>query len=152
MTLPQIGCRARGALLAYLASGDLLADGRRVFDPARPSDGDAVKNTERWWQIGKLQDRWLENPRETPNLILGVHGRIGHRFIVVALRIDKTRVGDPSLADPRPRGRWQVPLRDWVELDAGGLRGRLVKDVTFGQLAHQSHIWVDRNGVIRHPR
>lgn len=152
LTLEQIGRRARGALLVYLAPGDLLADGRRKFDPARPSDEDAVKNTERWWQIGRLQDRWSEDPKEAPNLIVGVHGRIGHRFIVAALRIDKSRLGDASLADPRPRGRWQVALKDRSNLDAGELRGRLVHGVTFGPRSHQLHIWVDRNGVVRHPQ
>ena len=151
LTLAQIGRRARGALLVYLSPGDLLPDGRRKFDPAQPSDEDAVRNTERWWQIGNLQDLWTAQPRSAPNLILGVHGRIGHRFVVASLKIDKQRMGEPILKDPRPRGRWQVPLVDRAALDAKDLRGRLVEDVTFGRLAHQLHIWVDREGVVRHP-
>jgi len=151
LTLERIGGRARGALLVYLAPGDLLPDGRRKFDPARPSDEDAVRNTERWWQIGRLQKQWEKEPRETPNLILGVHGRVGHRFIVAALRIDRALLGTTEFKDPRPRGRWQVPLVDRAALDEQRLRGRLVEDVTFGRLAHQLHIWVDREGVVRHP-
>jgi hypothetical protein len=114
-------------------------------------DEDAVRNTERWWQIGGLQEQWREKPSSTPNLILGVHGRVGHRFVVAALRIDKSRLGDSTFKDPRPRGRWQVPISNRTELDEKSLRGRLVEDVTFGRLAHQLHIWVDREGVVRHP-
>jgi hypothetical protein len=36
------------------------------------------------------------------------------------------------------------------ELDAAGVRGRRVEDATFGRMAHQLHIWVDRDGLIRH--
>jgi len=56
-----------------------------------------------------------------------------------------------SLTRPRLSSRWQVPLVDRAALDAKDLRGRLVQDVTFGRLAHQLHIWVDREGVVRHP-
>ena len=151
LTLEQIGRRARGALLVYLAPGDLLPDGRRKFDPSQPSNDDAVRNTERWWQIGNLQNRWSENPRETPNRIIGIHGRIGHRFIVASLKIDRSRLGDVLLKSPNRAGRWQVPLEDRDDLDSASLRGRRVDGVEFGRMAHQLHIWVDHQGTVRHP-
>lgn len=151
LTLPEIGRRSRGALLVYLAPGDLLPDGRRKFDPAHPSDDEAVRNTERWWQIGRLQERWADEPGDTPNTIIGVHGRIRHRFIVASLKVDKKSLGHPDLRSPRNPGRWRVPLADREEPDHAQLRGRRVEGVMFGRLAHQLHIWVDRAGIIRHP-
>lgn len=152
LMLPEIGRRARGALLVYLSPGDLLPDGRRKFDPAHPSDDEAVRNTERWWQIGRLQQHWLENPGDIPNAIIGVHGRIRHRFVVASLKIDRQSIGNRTLRSPRNPGRWQVPLADRGEPDHAGLRGRRVDGVSFGRLAHQLHIWVDRAGTVRHPQ
>lgn len=152
LTPKQIGKRARGALIVYLAPGELLADGRKKFDPSQPVDDDAVRNAERWWQIGNLQDRWAEHPAETPNRLIGVHGRIGHRFIVASLKIDRRRLGDESLRSPRNRARWQVPLVDRTDLDSSGLRGRRVDGVQFGPMSHELHIWVDHDGIVRHPK
>lgn len=149
LTVPEIGIRAGGALLVYLAPGDLLPDGRRKFDPAHPVDDDAVRNTERWWQIGSLQTLWAQNPPDTPRLLIGVHGRSGHRFVAASLRIDRRRLGDPSLRSPDRPGRWQVPLRSRSVLDAERLRGRRVEGASFGRMSHQLHIWVDGEGVVR---
>jgi len=149
--LRAIGRRARGALIVYLAPGDLLPDGRRKFDPSQPSDEDAVRNTERWWQIGNLQELWMDEPTTAPNRLIGVHGRIGHRFIVASLKIDRRRLGDEGFRHPRRSARWTIPLVDKTDLDSVGLRGRRVDGVKFGNMAHQLHIWVDHTGAVRHP-
>jgi hypothetical protein len=150
LTLSEIGRRTRGALLVYLAPGDLLSDGRRKFDPARPDDRIAVINTDRWWQIGRLQEQWLEEPRTAPRVVLGVHGVVKHRFIVASLRIDASRLGQSRMRDPRRSSRWRIPLIDDRDLDTSGIRGRRVADATFSNMAHQLHIWVDRDGRARH--
>ena len=85
-------------------------------------------------------------------MILGVHGRVDHRFIVGALELDKERLCDPRnqrRADRWPRPRWKVPLVDSSDLDAMSLRGRRVRDIRFGQFSHQLHIWVDAQGKRR---
>jgi hypothetical protein len=154
LTLSKIGKLAQGALIVYLAPGDYLKDGRRKYDAAQPTDDDAVANIERSWDIGPLQEHWKRYPSTAPRTLIGVHGKPQHRFIVGALTIDRSRIGEPGLertADRWSTVRWQVPLVDRSDLDAGDLRGRRVEGVTFGQFSHQLHIWVDRSGRVRHP-
>lgn len=149
MSLRQIGLKAGGALLVYLAPGDFLRDGRRKFNAATPSDRDAVSNIEKNWDISRLVELWRKNPKLIPNAIVGIHGPVDHRFIVGALEIDKERLcqsRNQRTADRWPRPRWKVPLVDISDLDVGDLRGRRVKDIRFGQFSHQLHIWVDAQG------
>jgi hypothetical protein len=153
LSLAQIGRMSGGALLVYLAPGDVLPDGRKKFDAAMPTDADAVSNIEKNWDLRALIDIWTKNPRSIPRVILGVFGRVEHRFIVGSLEIDRDRICD--VANERrgnrwPRPRWQVPLIDRSELDVYEFRGRRVKQVRFGQFSHQLHIWVDGKGRRRH--
>jgi len=154
LTIRQIGKLADGALIVYLAPGDFLKDGRRKFDAAQPADEDAVANIERSWDIGPLQAHWQRFPSSAPRTLIGVHGKPKHRFIVGALTIDVPRLGESGLertADRWATTRWQIPLVNRLELDVGGLRGRRVEGIKFGQFSHQLHIWVDRHGTVRHP-
>jgi len=149
LSLRQIGRQAGGALLVYLAPGDFLRDGRRKFNAATPSDRDAVSNIEKNWDLTKLIENWRKYPNSIPNVIVGIHGRVNHRFIVGSLEIDGERLCDSRnqrRADRWPRPRWKVPLVDPTELDMAELRGRRVKDIRFGQFSHQLHIWVDASG------
>jgi len=154
MTLAEIGRETGGALLVYLSAGDFLRDGRRKFNAALPSDADAVSNIEKTWDIGSLIDKWKSNPDLTPKILLGIHGKVQHRFIVGALEIDRERLGDPEFirhAKRWARPRRQVPLLDGLNLDKNQLRGRRVEGIKFGAFSHQLHIWVDKNGRKRHP-
>lgn len=149
LSLRQIGLMTGGALLVYLAPGDFLQDGRRKFNAAIPSDRDAVSNVEKYWDLTKLVERWRKFPRSIPNVIVGVHGPVDHRFIVGALEINRESLCDDvnqSRSDRWPRPRWKVPILNPMELDVVGLRGRRVKDIRFGQFSHQLHIWVDAQG------
>jgi hypothetical protein len=153
LSLRQIGIQSGGALLVYLAPGDSLRDGRKKFEAALPTDKDAVSNIEKYWDLKALIDYWDRYPSSIPRLIIGIHGRVNHRFIVGALKIDRERICDPqnqrSVARS-PRPRWQVPLSSPLHLDECELRGRRVKDIRFGQFSHQLHIWVDSQGKRRH--
>lgn len=154
LALSEIGRLTGGALLVYLAPGAFLRDGRKKFDPAHPSDEDAVSNIEQRWQLGRLIDGWQRQPDKAPKVLLGIHGKVGHRFIVAALEIDRDRWSEADLLCPTNPGRphrWRVPLRDRRELDVQGLRGRRVQNIKFGQFSHQLHIWVDGNGRRQHP-
>lgn len=153
MSLRQIGLQSGGALLVYLAPGDYLRDGRRKFDAATPSDHDAVANIEKNWDLKPLIEHWRRYPQSIPQVIVGIHGRVSHRFIVGSLEIDRDELCNPSnqrRAKRWARPRWQVPLLDQKDLDAYELRGRRVKDIRFGQFSHQLHIWVDGRGIRRH--
>jgi hypothetical protein len=153
LTLGQIGRVTGGALLVYLAPGDFLVDGRQKFDPAAPKDSVAVSNIEKNWDLGRLIETWQQSPQSRPKVILGIHGRAEHRFIVGALEIDRERLCDPGnqrRSDRWPRPRWKVPLVDSTDLDARDLRGRRVDGIKFGQFSHQLHIWVDGRGRRRH--
>ena len=149
LSLRQVGMQAGGALLVYLSPGEYLRDGRRKFNAALPTDKDAVSNIEKNWDLAGLVGHWRRHPASIPNAIVGIHGRVNHRFIVGALEIDKERLCDAQnqrRADRWPRPRWKVPLVDQSDLDFGGLRGRRVKDIRFGPFSHQFHIWVDSRG------
>jgi hypothetical protein len=153
LTLRELGIKGKGALLVYLSPGDYLRDGRRKFDPALPSDRTAFKNIEKNWDLTSLIDIWCHRPDLMPRTILGIHGKVRHRFVVGSFEIDRERLCDPRnrrYADRWPRARWRVPMVDSTNLDHAELRGRRVEKVVFGQFSHQLHIWVDANGIRRH--
>ncbi len=154
LSLAAIGRVTGGALLVYLAAGDFLRDGRKKFDAALPSDADAVSNIEKNWDIAALIEKWAVKPESAPKVLIGIHGRVKHRFIVGALEIDRGRLADPEFiryAERWARPRRQVPLADSSNLDMNELRGRRVDEIKFGQFSHQLHIWVDGRGRKRHP-
>ena len=153
LSISQIGRITNGALLVYLAGDTIFDDGRTTFDPGLPLDRDAVSNIEQRWDIGSLLEKWKKNPKTAPNVLIGIHGAIGHRFIVAALTIDRTNLGDSKYKTFKGnQNRWRVPLINKTELDKHELRGRLVTNVKFGRLSHLLHIWVDSNGRVQHPR
>jgi hypothetical protein len=143
LSLRQIGLKAGGALLVYLAPGDFLKDGRRNFNAAVPSDRDAVSNIEKNWDLTRLIEFWRKYLKARPNVIVGILGRVDHQFLVGVLDIDKEkRCHDRNqrTADRWPRPRWKVPLVHANELDVEELWGRRVKDIRFGQFSHQLHV------------
>jgi len=151
LALADIGRLTGGALLVYLAPGDLLGDGRRKFDPAHPDDAIVVSNIEGNWDIRRHRDDWTADPASGPQVLVGIHGKnVAHRFIAGAAQIDTSAWFRSDLEDP-DRPRWRVPLHQPVDLDVNELRGRRVTDVKFGQFSWQLHIWVDGSGVKRHP-
>ena len=112
LTLDRLGQITGGALLVYLALGDVLPDGRRKPDPARPSDTVVIANMEGVWDLARHLDDWRRAPQESPRVLIGVHGkRVSHRFIVGATEIEVDRWGAPDLEVP-DRRRWRVPLVD----------------------------------------
>jgi len=154
LTLWQIGRHSGGALLVYLAAGDFLVDGRKKFDAALPSDEIAVSNIEKNWDITRLVEKWRMRPESIPKVLIGIHGKPSHRFIVGALEIDSAEICNPEnirRAKRWSQPRWQIPLIDRELLDFEDLRGRRVSNIKFGQFSHQLHIWVDQSGRKRHP-
>ena len=123
------GVAAGGALLVYLAPGDMLPDGRPKFDPMRPDDKVLLGDMEGVWDIGRHLDEWAAAPEHGPRvLIYGPKG--GDRHIAAAVPIDTTRWHDPSLKVP-DKNRWNIPLVDPPDMDARSLRGRQVEGIEF---------------------
>ena len=99
-------------------------------------------------------EKWKSKPESAPKVLIGIHGKVQHRFIVGALEIDRERLSDPEFiryAQRWSRPRRQVPLVNELNLDRNELRGRRVEGIKFGSFSHQLHIWVDKNGRKRHP-
>jgi hypothetical protein len=150
LSVSEIGRRARGALIVYLAPGEFLSDGRPKFNPTDIDDEVILQNMDRAWAIKKLIDRWTEEPALSPKHLVGVYGiNPAHRFVVGCVPIDVKNWGDPALH--HHKDRWRVPVKPSTGLDACRLRGIRVSDAKFGNMSWQLHIWTDGNGVIIHP-
>ena len=97
LSLEEIGQLTGGALLVHLAGGDFLKDGRPKFDPASPDSSVVVGDMEAWWDLGKLRGQWVSDPASSPRVVIGVHGKVNHRFIAAAALIDSERWTQESL-------------------------------------------------------
>lgn len=153
LTLRELGIKGKGVLLVYLSPGDYLRDGRRKFDPAQPSDRTAFENIEKNWDLAPLIEIWRRSPDLMPKAILGIHGKVGHRFVVGSLEINQDQLCNSRnrrRAARWARPRWRVPVLDPMNLDHAAMRGRRVEGVRFGQFSHQLHIWIDASGRRRH--
>jgi len=114
------------------------------------SVNDFIKN----WDMTRLVEKWPMRSESIPKMLIGIHGKPSHRFIVGALEIDQDLLGDESylrFAKRWPRPRWQIPLADRESLDFENLRSRRISNIKFGQFSHQLHIWVVQSGRKRHP-
>ena len=152
LTMEEIGSLTGGALLVYLAPGNMLSDGRKKFDMVEPDDADALSNMRGNWALTSHLDEWSGDPANGPQVLLGIHGsNPKHRFIVGAARIDVRRWGHPDLLVTKGK-LWLVPLEVPEVLDAFSLRGRRVLDAKFGNRKQLGHMWIDGDGVKRHPK
>ena len=140
--------RARngGILLVRLASGGAFKDDeqRRKFDPAHPDDLTIFENTVRWWWLRSLVERWEAEPDELPAVVAGLAGPPGRRYVAGAVEVDRLATWDHSRSPD-----YEVPVKS-QDVDACGLRGRLVTGARFNQVKLGHFIWVDRTGAVRH--
>lgn len=151
LNLQQLGVKARGALLVYLAPGKKTNDGRRKFDPASPDDAVIVGDMREAWQIRTLMESWEQHPADSPHTLIGIYGpNSNHRIVAGSALIDTSRWGDSTLK--RGKGRWAVPLKPKTSLDSRQLQGRRVQNVDFGNWSYMLHIWVDAKGCVRYQR
>ncbi len=140
LTVPEIGVLTGGALIVRNSFGGELAPGRPRLDPLYPQEDVIAENLRRYWQITRLVPRWASAPSTCPKVILSAAGPIRHRFVPGASLIDTSRIGT---GDPK-----EVPLAHPLDLDACGLRGRMLSGVKF-DLGRQSHfLWVTADGTL----
>lgn len=140
LTVPEIGVMTAGALIVRNSFGGELAPGRPRLDPLHPQDDVIAENLRRYWLLARLVPGWAADPATCPRVILSAAGPIRHRFVPGASFIDTVRIGT---GDPK-----EVPLARPLDLDACGLRGRMLSGVKF-DLGRQSHfMWVLADGAV----
>lgn len=140
LTVPEVGALTGGALIVRNSFGGELAPGRPRLDPLHPQDDVIAENLSRYWQITRLVAGWVSDPSICPAVILSAAGPTRHRFVAGASFIDTGRIGT---GDPK-----EVPLAQPLDLDACGLRGRMLSGVKF-DLGRQSHfLWVTAGGEV----
>ncbi|MFL6137593.1 MAG: hypothetical protein ACJ74O_07315 [Frankiaceae bacterium] len=140
LTVTEVGVITGGALIVRNSFGGELAPGRPRLDPLHPQDDVIAENLRRYWLLARLVPRWVSDPPTCPKVILSAAGPVRHRYVPGASLIDTARIGT---GDPR-----EVPLARPLDLDACGLRGRMLAGVKF-DLGRQSHfLWVTGDGTV----
>ncbi len=93
-------------------------DERRPYDPANPPDDKSiVKRMVRYWPLARKRKTWMENPAQSPAILLAIYGSPGAQFIVAAAAIDRNGWAKMYSDD-------EVPLIKPWNLDMSQLRGR----------------------------
>ncbi|MEU8329335.1 hypothetical protein [Micromonospora sp. NPDC048839] len=146
LTLTQVGQMTGGALIVRNAFGADLAPGRPRLDPLRPDSAVLIDNLRRHWQLNRLHEEWSTDLSLKPHVAMSAAGPVGHRYVAAAVPIDRAALGD------EPRDEIPLDLVAAPNLDACGLRGRLLADVRFSNIRQNLVIWVDGFGAVRWPR
>ena len=88
-----------------------------------PKDEDIVARVSKFWQLKKFIPKWIENPIESPSLLIGVVGSPGSQVIISSMEIDTNSWGDVEIHEG---GRIEIPLKNPQQLDMHNLRGRKI--------------------------
>jgi hypothetical protein len=139
-----------GVLLVRLSSGGAFTSeaARAKYDPAAPNDAVIFENTIRWWWLRDLVARWRAHPEETPAVVVGLAGPPSRRYIAGSVLIDREAAWDDS-DDPDYQVPTAVPTTS-IDVDACGLRGRIVEGALFSQIKPGHFLWVDATGALRY--
>ena|ERR1700722_10117489 len=134
-------------LFVFISKLDFVGDdSRRGYSLAKPlSDPEILKRMEGWWQLGRYVRTWKTHPQQSPRILVGVTGDPAHRIIIGAVAINWQAWGK----HPPDRGLYLVPTLKTANLDAHGLRGRLISpnaNIKFGAFKHQFFVILGRNG------
>lgn len=148
LTLSEIGKLTGGALVVYITSGAVMPDGRPKYDPADPDPETVVIDVEGWWQIDRYVSAWAADPASGPQVLVGVYGRINHRFVIGAYEIATDRWGDNPDENKKAGRLWRVPLTDRANSDASALCGRRIEGLKFGQSRSDHYRIVDGRGRV----
>jgi hypothetical protein len=146
VALAELGIVTGGALIVRNSFGADLEAGRPRLDPLKPDDAVLIENLRRYWQLHPLIDCWRTDPASKPKVLLGAAGPVGHRYVPAAVQINQSALGSGDVREV------PIELGAAPDLDACGLRGRLLSDVRFGRFKRDHFIWVDGAGRIRWAR
>ena len=98
-----------------------FSDGRRPYDPANPPDDKSIVNRMvKYWPLASKRKMWMENPAQSPAILLAIYGSPGAQFIVAAAAINSN--GWPKMVSED-----EVPLLKPWNLDVSQLRGRRIE-------------------------
>ncbi len=101
-------------------------DGRVGYDLAEPpADQKVLERVEKWWQLKRFITDWSTKPKESPGLLIGVHGSPGAQILIASILIDRSAWRDVENS-PKGGGKIRVPVLNTPGLDAFSLRGRSV--------------------------
>lgn len=142
--------KGRACPLLFVRIGNLDFDGddaREGYSLDKPLlDPDILARMDRWWQIGSYVKTWKTHPQQSPKVLVGVTGPPTHRIIIGAVTIDQNgwRTAQPTYGQ-----LYQVPTLKTPNLDAHGLRGRLLSpdiNIKFGAIRSQFFVILERDG------
>jgi hypothetical protein len=146
LSLTDLAQLTSGALIVRNAYGDELSPGRPRLDPLNPDTAVLIDNLRHSWYMAPMHDQWKAEPDLKPRIALSAAGPLRHRYIAAAVPIQRDALGIGP-ADEIPLQVDAAP-----DLDACGLRGRLLDGVRFTRMRHTHIIWIDKSGTIRWPR
>lgn len=94
-------------------------DERLPYDPTNPPDNESiVERMVRYWPLARKREAWIENPAQSPTVLLAIYGSPGAQFVIAAAAIDC----DAWKTMPD----YEVPLIEPHDLDVAQLRGRRI--------------------------
>lgn len=147
--LHSVATRTGGILFVHISSEDFeYEDGSKRPGyklTELPHDPDVLRRMEKWWQIGRMIQRWLPSPDSGPALLVGIHGRPGYQVIIGAVRIDTANWSTSIRKD----GLHTIPTKGPKNLDAFSLRGRRISrkaGLSFGPNKCEFFIWLRPSG------
>ena len=99
---------------------------RRGFEPLNPpSDEEVLQRLQGWWRLQFQLETWRRNPMQSPAILLGVHGKPEHQFIVASALIDRDS-WEGARRSAADEDCYEVPVKPAPNLDAAQLRGRRI--------------------------
>lgn len=142
-------CGACPALFVQISERDFDGkDKRKGYLLHAPlPDKDLVARMEKWWQLGRHVEAWEDSPEESPVVLIAVAGPTLRRVIIASVLIDAKKW---SLSQSNA-GLYQVPLIVRKNLDAFGLRGRIISPdagIKFGAITPHFFAILDSSGKI----
>ena len=140
--------RACPLLFVFISKLDFVDDDpRRGYSLAKPPpDRVILARMARWWRLGRYVQTWKEDSHQSPRVLVGVTGPPSHRIIIGAVAIDQQGW---RKAQPITGGLYKIPIVKTPNLDACGLRGRLLSpnaNIKFGARMHQFFVILKCNG------
>lgn len=147
----RLAQRAGGLVIVNINDCD-LGDGRPGDLLANvPTDSVLAQRIDRYWQLrGHALRQWVDQPENSPGLLIGVSGRGALRMVIASLRINRRGWG-AAVAAAKPPGLLIVPHDAALGmLDCYQLRGRRIDPagLQFGRLRHELFIVMNGAGQI----
>ena len=93
------------------------------------TDQRVADRVRQYWQVGNLREAWLDGSAPRPKMVVGITGPTGHKWVYGAMAIDWAAV--PAM-ERLPGGLYSLPVRQPLNVDHRGLRGRVLAPYEFG--------------------